>query len=486
MLENQIIEWKRTWRDEYLEWVCGFANAQGGTLEIGRDDSGEVVGLADAVQLLEVLPNKIRTTMGIVADVNIQHDNGKEYIAIKVAAHHNAISYRGKYYYRSGSTNQELNGFALDELLLGKYGKTWDSVPVPRVNVEDFYRDAFTEFRKKAVSSKRLLQEDVEVSDAELLQALKLTENNYLLKAALLLFHQNPEQWCLGSYVKIGYFQNDADILYQDEISGPLITISDRVMDTIFTKYFKGLIRYEGIQRIDEYPMPREVLREAVLNAVVHKDYSTGNPIHIKIYDDKVVIYNDFQLPINMQPEKLLEGVSSRPHNPLIANAFFRSGQIEAWGRGIEKMKRGCVTDGLFEPVFDIMATVFSICFQIRNNNKEIAERGTYSTNDGGTNESNKVEEQSEFGDKFGDEFGDEFGDKFGDKFGDEFGNKQTYEKIMAIMRSNPSVSAKTIGEQIGITTRGVEKSIRSLKELGLIERVGSARSGYWVVKTNQ
>jgi ATP-dependent DNA helicase RecG len=478
-LENQNTEWKSTWRDEYLEWICGFANAQGGTLEIGRDDGGQIVGLTNAAKLLEVLPNKIRTTMGIVADVDIQYTSGKEYIVIKVGAHHNAISYRGKYYYRSGSTNQELNGFALDELLLGKYGKTWDSVPVPHVAAQDFYRDAFDVFRKKAVTSKRLLQEDVKGSDIELLQALKLTEGSYLLKAALLLFHQNPERWCLGSYVKIGYFENDADILYQDEISGALITMPDRVMDTIFTKYFKGLIRYEGIQRIDEYPMPREVLREAVLNSVVHKDYSTGNPIHIKIYDDKVVIYNDFQPPMNVQPEKLLGGIGSRPHNPLIANAFFRSGQIEAWGRGIEKMKKGCTADGLREPEFDIAANVFTICFQIRNNDKAIAEREIYSANSKGINngaDENYVAEKQN-------EFGDEFGDKFGDEFGDEFGDKKTCEKIITIMRSSPSVSAKTIGEQIGITTRGVEKRIRSMKEQGLIERVGSARNGYWVVR---
>ncbi|MDR1687934.1 MAG: putative DNA binding domain-containing protein [Clostridiales bacterium] len=374
-MENQNTEWKESWRDEYLKWICGFANAQGGMIEIGRDDGGKIVGVADAAKLLEELPNKIRTTMGIVADVNLYREDGKEYIAVKVAAHHNAISYRGKYYFRSGSTNQELTGYALDELLLGKYGKTWDCVPVPHVNVADFYHDAFDVFRKKAVTSKRLLQEDVDVSDAQLLELLKLTEGDYLLKAALMLFHNNPERWCLGSYVKIGYFENDAEILYQDEISGPLLMVPDRVMDTIYTKYFKGLIHYEGIQRVDHYPMPREVLREAVLNAVVHKDYSTGNPIHIKVYDDKVIIYNDFQLPANIKPEKLLDGIGSKPHNPLIANTFFRSGQIEAWGRGIEKMKKGCVADGLPEPEFEIESFMFSIRFHIRDNNKAIAER---------------------------------------------------------------------------------------------------------------
>lgn len=144
---------------------------------------------------------------------------GLEYIAIDVIAHPNAISYRGKYYLRSGSTNQELTGFALDELILRKYGRTWDSAPVPRIKMNDFYNDAFDIFRKKAVLSKRLTEEDVAVSNEELLKALKLTEGDYLSKAAVLLFYQDPEQWCVGSYVKIGYFENDADLRYQGELT---------------------------------------------------------------------------------------------------------------------------------------------------------------------------------------------------------------------------------------------------------------------------
>ncbi|MDR0881067.1 MAG: putative DNA binding domain-containing protein [Candidatus Adiutrix sp.] len=385
-MESQIIEWKESWRDDYLKWICGFANAQGGRLEIGRNDKGEIVGLSDAKKLLVELPNKIRATMGIVANVNLGREAGREYIVVEVGAHPNAISYRGKYYFRSGSTNQELTGFALDELIFRKYGRTWDAVPVPHVRVDDFYHDAFDIFRKKAVASNRLTKEDVAGSDADLLKALKLTEGDYLLKAALLLFHQDPDQWCFGSFIKIGFFASDADLLYQDEINGPLIGIADRVLDTIYIKYFKGLIHYEGIQRVDHYPMPRDVLREAVLNAIVHKDYITGNPIHIKIYDDKVIIYNDCQLPANVKPENLLAGIGSKPHNPLIAGTFFRSGQIEAWGRGIEKMKTGCAADGLPEPEFDIRPTDFAICFRIRNNNNAHNGDIICSSNGSGTN----------------------------------------------------------------------------------------------------
>ena len=70
MPETQNIEYKSVWKDEYLKWICGFANAQGGTLYIGKDDNGNVVGVKNAKKLLEELPNKITTILGIVAPVN--------------------------------------------------------------------------------------------------------------------------------------------------------------------------------------------------------------------------------------------------------------------------------------------------------------------------------------------------------------------------------------------------------------------------------
>lgn len=82
MTENQHVEYKQLWRDDYLKWICGFANAQGGVLEIGKNDKGEVIGLADASRLLEELPNKMRDTLGIIADVDLLTENGKSYIRI--------------------------------------------------------------------------------------------------------------------------------------------------------------------------------------------------------------------------------------------------------------------------------------------------------------------------------------------------------------------------------------------------------------------
>jgi ATP-dependent DNA helicase RecG len=131
MKESQQIEWKSSWRDDYLRWICGFANAAGGTLVIGRDDRGVAVGVKDARHLIEEIPNKVRDILGIMVDVNLRRKEGKDLVEIRVEPYPSPISYRGEYHYRSGSTKQELKGAALERFLLKKRGRHWDDAPEP-------------------------------------------------------------------------------------------------------------------------------------------------------------------------------------------------------------------------------------------------------------------------------------------------------------------------------------------------------------------
>lgn len=108
MPETQNIEYKQSWRDEYLKWICGFANANGGSIFIGKDDNGNVVGVTDAKRLLEEIPNKVRAVLGILADVNLHTTAQGDIIEIIVEGYPYPVNYKGQYHYRSGSTKQEL------------------------------------------------------------------------------------------------------------------------------------------------------------------------------------------------------------------------------------------------------------------------------------------------------------------------------------------------------------------------------------------
>ena len=130
----------------------------------------------------------------------------------------------------------------------------------------------------------------------------------------------------------------------------------DRTIDLVYTKYMKARITYEGIQRVEVFMFPRDAFREILLNAVVHKDYASCNPIQISIYDDHMYIWNDGQMPENLRTtESLFAKHSSKPFNPKMAHVFFISGMIEAWGRGFDKIKAAC--DVLYHtpvPEYDI------------------------------------------------------------------------------------------------------------------------------------
>jgi ATP-dependent DNA helicase RecG len=334
-----------------------------------------------------------------------------------------------------------LTGNALDEFILKKQGRTWDGVPAPRVRAGDLDIAAFREFRRKALASKRLAAEDVALGKEELLDSLLLTDGEHVKRAAVLLFHERPEKWVTGAYVKLGYFETDSELQYQDEVHGPLITMADKVVDLLYSKYFKGLISYDGLQRVETFPVPLAACREAVLNAIVHRDYGTGVPIQIKVFPDEVVIYNDGRLPENWTVADLLARHRSVPHNPNIANVFFRSGQIETWGRGIEKMEAACKAEGRPAPVFTVTDTEIKVSFSTA-----ITDAGV------------------------------------GVKVGDN-PTTATQDAILKLMAGDPRITAQLISEHIGITKRRVESNIAKLKALGFVEREGSDRKGAWLVK---
>ena len=143
MAESQNIEYKESWRDEYLKWVCGFANAQGGKIYIGKKDDGTVLGIRDAKKLMEDIPNKIQNKLGIVADVNLLTENGLEYIEIAVNPQAYPVNYDGEYHYRSGSTKQLLRGNALTAFLMTKTGIKWESAPVLNISIDELDKESF-------------------------------------------------------------------------------------------------------------------------------------------------------------------------------------------------------------------------------------------------------------------------------------------------------------------------------------------------------
>lgn len=363
MPESQNTEYKENWRDEYLKWVCGFANANGGKIYIGVTDKGLVKGIANAQQLMEEIPNKVRGLLGIMVETNLHAKDQKEYLEIIVEAYPYPINYKGQYHYRSGSTKQELKGNALNKFLLEKTGKRWDGKLLKNVSIDDLDSRSLDRFRSKASNTQRVGQGVLEESDKILLENLRLIEEDELKRAAVILFHGDPEKFVQGAYVKIGFFRSDDDLIYQDEVRGSLIEQIDKTFDLITTKYTSSAIEYSGTSRIEKEIFPSLALREALLNALVHKDYSEADPVQISVYPDHIMFWNPGQLPDKWTAENLKQKHPSKPFNPDLANALFKCGDIESWGRGTIKMIKESISGKILPPEFNTQMSGMMVSF---------------------------------------------------------------------------------------------------------------------------
>ena len=450
MAESQNIEYKESWRDEYLKWLCGFANAQGGTIYIGIDDAGNVVGVKDVKKLMEDIPNKIQSGLGIVADVNKHTKDGKDYLEIKVDSSSFPISYHGEFHYRSGATKQQLTGIALTEFITKKTGVRWEDVTVDGITVDDLDAESFKIFRREALRSKRMTEAELNISNEELLSKLKLLSNGKLKRSAVLLFCGDPSIVQVGSFVKVGKFANGT-VEYHDDLEGSLISTADKVVDLIYLKYLKAKITYEHDRRVETYPFARNAIREAIYNAIAHNCYMYGTPIQIRIEEEQIIISNRCILPEGWTAETLMQPHDSIPYNPDIANVFYRAGYIETWGQGIQKICDECIALGTELPKYEILGTGIRVYFPALKS---------------ALIDQPKTPNRQDVGKDVGLEFG-------------------LAEKIIDLIFEDSEIKMSEMAEKLEVTTRTIEREIKKLRESGRVIRVGGKRYGHWEVVKN-
>ncbi len=367
--ESQTLEYKQSWRNDCLKAVSAFANSDGGVLIVGLDDKGKPSGLNNFKKLLEDIPNTIRNKLGIIPSIKPNKKNKKDTIKITVAPCSVPISYNGKYYIRSGSTVQELQGKELADFLMKKSGSTWDDIVEERAGFNEMNNDSIEKFKKYAVD--RIPSIIKETDNTTLLQKLNLIDDGDLKRAAVLLFGNDPQKFYLQSVVRIGKFLSDTEIQTTDIVKGNLFTQLESALEILRTKYLVSNIKYEGIHRRDILEYPYEALREAIINALIHRDYSGTSQIQIRVYPDKLMLMNEGKLPPEIPVEKLKTNHLSIPRNTLLAKIFYYAGFIESWGHGTIKIVENCMEQGLPEPDFVEEYGVMTVTFYKDKLNKE-------------------------------------------------------------------------------------------------------------------
>lgn len=446
-MESQTTEYKQLWSDKYLAYISGFANSQGGTLYVGINDSGEVVGIDNAKYLLENLPNKIIQATGIIPDIEVLNRKDKEYIAIHIKPTDQPVSCNGKYYMRSGSTLQELNGNALSEFLLKQSHTTWDTHIVVEATLDDIDTDAVSYFVDLAIYTKRLDKSAKYENTEHILRKLKLiNKQGQLTFAALMLFGKDIEDYCISASFRIGRFgASQANLIFDDHIACPLIYMPEKVMQTLRSRYLVAPIRYEGLQRIEQLEIPEDALREIICNAIVHRDYR-DTFTQMRVYDDHIELWNSGVFPPEITIENLMTSHESHPRNELIAKVFYLAGFIENWGRGYEKIKESFTKSNLQVPSFE----------QIRGGILATIRREKFVA----LNKQN-----------------------VGDMSVIELTERQ--RKIVNLISENPNISATQMSVMMSVIKRTIEREIAVLRKQGIIVREGSARTGHWIIIGN-
>ena len=214
---------------------------------------------------------------------------------------------------------------------------------------------------------------------------------------------------------------------------------------TIFSiSYMRAKIRYEGVQRIERYFVPEDALREALLNAICHKQYQSGIPIQISVYEDRLYVANVGSLPENWTIESLMAKHSSVPYNPNIASVFYLAGFIESWGRGVEKICDALKADNLPMPEYTVHPSDIMIKF---TGPEDRIVRVTDKVTNGVTGEVTDRERQ-----------------------------------VLQLLIEDPGYTMPQLAEKMTVSRKTVAGYLKSLKEKGVIERVGTTRSGHWEI----
>lgn len=260
------------------------------------------------------------------------------------------------------------------------------------------------------------------------------------VKAALLLFSKNPKRFFVSCDFRIGRFRNDeSDLITQDVVEGNILQMVNRIIELLRSKYLLSPIHYEGLTRIEQLEIPEDVLREAICNAIVHRDYM-GVHTQMKVYDDCIMLWNDGKLPEGIDQEKLFAEHASQPRNRNIANVFYKAGFIETWGRGINKIRQGLKSVGLPEPKIEnhISGTLITICRKNVINSGNVGNMSE--TNVGNMSEANLTERQ---------------------------------RLILSSIKENPYVTGKEMSETLSVTQRTIERDLAMLqKQVSYVTRV--------------
>lgn len=485
-----------TWKKEYLALVCGIANASGGTLTLTSPDSGRIAGSKKMRRTIYLVPEQILSTLGITCTAEPVMHNGSLCLEIVIPASVEPIDYEGNYYlYKDGKntvkTREEIELLHSDDSDIA-----WEislNETATLANAEPAMVARFIEGISHKNSNDQSGQSTNLSNEVLTVARLKDTRSNTLTNAGTLLLSSEPDRSILGATVRIGFFDSSGYTAQQtDEVRGTLLFQLEHTVDLLFEKYIGLALGNQPAQGVPSPAMFYEVIR----NALVHKDYESGLPITVSVYPGRIVVANTGRPPESWSEEDLVDRHISRPRNPVLAAALQDVGEFSGWGNGIASMIQACESEGLQAPEFQLRADETVVTF-------------TFSTNAGSAVDVlPEIEEvqDSDLAEQTNETPGSEANHEadmhkpsttrqrivqptnaknalFRERSlaaANDLNLTSTDEYVLKVLAANGRATAVSIADFLKVSESTVRRSFRKLRELELIERVGSDKAGYW------
>ena len=454
--ESETVEFKKSTGEhkEALQAVSAMLNKHGrGELYFGVKDDGEVIGqeVSDATlrQVTSWISDKIEPAVFPTVE-RLEAEEGLIYIHVEFSGLNAPYSADGRYFTRVGTSNKTLSAAELGTMIIkrDRARSPWDSLPSGRP-VVDADEQAVRDFVELGLQAGRVSDEFTNASDV-LTRLGMIAPDGTLTNAAAVAFCEAP-----GAYprMKLGLLAgNDKlDILDLRQEFLPLIPLLRRAELFVISNIRRRFVFGEpGMQRREVPEIPREAVREAIANALCHRDYETGTSVQVNVYMDFVEIVSPGPFPEGDSPDRHLEGSSGdfKQRNPNIAQVLFRSGMIEQYGTGIPRIKRACDAAGVaFSYRQDANSTV--IRFERPGAQVMLAKDGADAES-----KTPAVATDAAWGALLG-------------KLG------KSERKAMELAAANGTVSTSALVESAQITRRAASAALKRLSERGLLEWVG-------------
>jgi len=296
-------------------------------------------------------------------------NSGREVIVLQAAASYETrpFAFDGRSYERVGSTTSVMPQETCQRLMLERAHakQRWENLPAA-VTLEDLDQDEILRTLKLGAAAGRM-SASMSADAADVLDRLGLRDHDRVLNAAVVVFGRRMLPDYPQCQLRMARFRgNDkTEFLDQRQLHGHALQLLEEAMQFL-TRHLPvaGRIEPGVFERADAPLFPPIALREALVNAFCHRDYSiTGSAVSLAIYDDRLEIWSDGTLPFGLSVDDLKRDHPSRPRNPLIAEAFYRRGLVERWGRGTQKIVELCVQAGHPEPEFVEQAGALGVRF---------------------------------------------------------------------------------------------------------------------------